>query len=345
MLSSRLLVSVALVCFLSFASAHHNGATVRRCPANGDIVDCDGFFQSPFCWDHCCISSGECSASSCQAVLDLPQALNCGNGQTGCTELRCKPAVDSCVPTVNSKCLGYVECLTANCGGMKANDYCLYDGGSNNFKVCAVQECPPPGVDGDPQFVGLRGQSYQVHGVAGEVYNIVSDADLQYNSRFVFLDRGDCPVINGQKLPGCYSHPGSYLGELGLKTRTGDRIKIVSGPAADGFAAIELNGRYLDIGENVDLAGSIGSIVRINTHQVQVKVGIWEFVFENSDRFINQRVKVTDSRQLRSHGLLGQTWRDTVYPNPIKYIQGAVDDYVIREGDLFGSNFLYNMHD
>jgi hypothetical protein len=48
-------------------------------------------------------------------------------------------------------------------------------------------------VVGDPQFVGLRGQSYQIHGVSGEIYNLVSDGDVQYNSRFVFLDQGECP--------------------------------------------------------------------------------------------------------------------------------------------------------
>jgi len=197
-------------------------------------------------------------------------------------------------------------------------------------------------VVGDPQFVGLRGQSYQVHGVAGEVYNIVSDSDVQYNSRFVFLTAGDCPVVEGKKLPGCFSHPGSYLGELGLKTRTGDKIRIVAGPAAEGFAAVELNGRMLEIGEIVELSGELGSVSRINSHQTAVKVGVWDFVFENSDMFINQRVKVNDARSLRSHGLLGQTWRETTYENPIKFVQGAVDDYVIRDGDLFGDNFVYN---
>jgi len=198
------------------------------------------------------------------------------------------------------------------------------------------------GVVGDPQFVGLRGQSYQVHGVAGEVYNIVSDNDIQYNSRFVFLNRGDCPVVDGKKLPGCFSHPGSYLGELGLKTRAGDRIRIVAGGAADGFSLVELNGRPLEMGESVELADNLGRVARVNSHQAAVRIGVWDFEFENSDMFINQRVKVTDARDLRAHGLLGQTWRETTYPNPIKYVQGSVDDYVIRDGDIFGDNFLYN---
>jgi hypothetical protein len=199
-------------------------------------------------------------------------------------------------------------------------------------------------VVGDPQFVGLRGQSFQVHGVSGEVYNIVSDADLQYNSKFVFLDSGKCPTVDGKKQKGCWSHPGSYLGELGLKTRAGDRISLVSGSAASGFASVAVNGKPVGEGETVLLADNLGSVSRNSTHLASVQVGNWDFAFENSDMFVNQRVRVLDARSLRSHGLLGQTWRETTYPNAIKYVQGQVDDYVIRDGDIFGDNFVFNNH-
>jgi hypothetical protein len=212
---------------------------------------------------------------------------------------------------------------------------------------CSVRSCTQPPNDGgfivgDPQFVGLRGQSYQVHGVSGEIYNIVSDADLQYNSRFVFLNSGACPVVDGRKQKGCFSHPGSYLGELGLKTRSGDKIHLTTGAAKDGFAAVEVNGKALEVGETVLLADNLGSVSMNSTHLASVQVGNWDFAFENSDMFVNQRVRVLDARGLRSHGLLGQTWRETTYPNAIKYIQGQVDDYVIRDNDIFGDNFVFN---
>jgi hypothetical protein len=181
-----------------------------------------------------------------------------------------------------------------------------------------------------------------VHGVAGEVYNIVSDRDLQYNSRFVFLNHGDCPIVDGKKQKGCWSHPGSYLGELGLKTSAGDRIRLLSGPAKTGFKAITVNDKPLAVGESVVLADDMGYVSRNSTHLSDVQIGVWNFGFENSDRFVNQRVRVLDARNLRSHGLLGQTWRQTTYNNPLKYVQGAVDDYVIRSDDLFGDNFVFN---
>jgi len=69
-------------------------------------------------------------------------------------------------------------------------------------------------VTGDPSFVGLLGQKYQVHGMDGAVYNLISDIHLQVNSRFVFLSSGRCPIIDGLPAANCYSHPGSYLGSI-----------------------------------------------------------------------------------------------------------------------------------
>ena len=40
---------------------------------------------------------------------------------------------------------------------------------------------------GDPQFVGLRGQSFQVHGIDGAVYALISEEHTAVNARFVFL--------------------------------------------------------------------------------------------------------------------------------------------------------------
>ena len=224
------------------------------------------------------------------------------------------------------------------CNGYGQPVTCYYE------YVITCTRPPPSGgqVVGDPQFVGLRGQNYQVHGVDGEIYNIVSDADLQYNSRFVFLSSGKCPVIDGRKAKSCWSHPGSYLGELGLKTKNGDKIHIVAGSAKQGFATVEVNGAQVNMDDTILLAGDLGSVSRNSSHVISVQVGNWDFVFENSDMFVNQKVRVLDSRGMRSHGLLGQTWREATYPNAIKYIAGQVDDYVIRENDIFGDNFVFN---
>lgn len=213
---------------------------------------------------------------------------------------------------------------------------------SNQYTVTCVKKPPTPSVNGDPQFVGLRGQNFQVHGVSGEVYSIISDPAMQMNSRFVFLNKGDCPVINGKKQANCFAHAGSYLGEIGIKTSGGDRVQIVSGPAASGFKSILVNGVAQKAGQVSDLAG--GNVVAFNnSHLVTVQAGNFHLEFDNSDMFINQRVRVLDWSSLASHGLLGQTWRAKTYPSSaVKHIEGKVDDYVVAGKDLFGDKFLYN---
>jgi hypothetical protein len=73
------------------------------------------------------------------------------------------------------------------------------------------------GISGDPQFVGFRGQSYQVHGIPGQIYDIVSTPRLQVNALFVFLSSGVCP--REIKKAYCYTHPGTFLGEVGIRVR------------------------------------------------------------------------------------------------------------------------------
>jgi hypothetical protein len=209
--------------------------------------------------------------------------------------------------------------------------------------TCNRQPDQGGSVVGDPQFSGLRGQNFQVHGVSGEIYNIVSEPQLQYNARFVFLSAGKCPNIDGVRAKGCFSHPGSYLGELGLKTVSGDRIRVLAGSAESGYASITVNNKELAVGDSISLRDDLGSVSYNSTHLVTVTVGIWTFEFENSDMFVNQRVAVRgDLAYMTAHGLLGQTWRTTTYRNAVKYIQGQVDDYVIREKDIFGDSFIYN---
>ena len=93
-------------------------------------------------------------------------------------------------PRTQSNPLTFVTGLNTIVIGVACNGYatpnCYYQ-----YTISCTKPPPSGGqVVGDPQFVGLRGQNYQVHGVAGEIYSIVSDADLQYNSRFVFLSEG-----------------------------------------------------------------------------------------------------------------------------------------------------------
>jgi len=71
----------------------------------------------------------------------------------------------------------------------------LYPNSCQSFDLVGLKRnCPS--VQGDPEFVGLRGQRYQVHGIDGAVYNLISDSLSQVNSRFIYInEKGDCPII------------------------------------------------------------------------------------------------------------------------------------------------------
>lgn len=200
-------------------------------------------------------------------------------------------------------------------------------------------------VVGDPQFVGLRGQDYQVHGIDGAIYNLWSAPTLSIASRFVYLQGPrDCPIIpsTNEKSIGCWSHPGSYLDNIAVLNGAGSRLLVQSGTAASGLS-VTLNDRELQIGESAKL-DDVGSewVHFKTTHEVQIVAGVAIIDIENSDGFVNlARVSVPAQMQKQlkaddTHGLLGQTWRLAK-----KVIEGRVDDYLIESG-LFGTDFIYN---
>lgn len=203
---------------------------------------------------------------------------------------------------------------------------------------------PSPLIVGDPQFVGLRGQSYQIHGIDGAVYNIVTEPHTQVNSRFVFLTAGSCPVINNKKDTDCWTHPGSYLGDISFQAIVDGKLHtalVQAGPASKGFTAITFDGQQLSIGEKAQYGAFIVEVV--DAYNVVIDTQSFRFYLANSDMFINQgiRSKVLLS-QLTSHGLLGQTHNSKTYPTALKWIVGRVDDYLIADDDIFGTDFVFN---
>ena len=104
----------------------------------------------------------------------------------------------------------------------------------------------PGGVVGDPQFMGLRGQSFQVHGMDGAVYNLIVDNGLFVNARFGFRASGRCPAV--PEPSNCWSHPGSYLDEVGVVTAGGSKLRVASGSWSEGFRFVALNGVNLSVG-------------------------------------------------------------------------------------------------
>jgi hypothetical protein len=210
--------------------------------------------------------------------------------------------------------------------------------------LISIMVTNPAVAVGDPQFIGLRGQSYQVHGIDGAVYNIISEARTQVNSRFVFLSEGKCPMVNGRLDINCWSHPGSYMGELSFQQIVDGKLHqvlLVAGPSDAGFTSVAFDGKKLFVGDA--LSYGTFSINMRSSHVVTVATESFSFQVSNSDNFINQAVtNLMPLSKLTSHGLLGQTHIAKIYPTATRYIEGEVDNYVIANNDIFGSDFAFN---
>jgi hypothetical protein len=119
------------------------------------------------------------------------------------------------------------------------------------------------------------------------------------------------------------------------------QILVTAGSAKSGFDAITVDGKALAVGESASF-GTF-SVVYTTSHHAAITTESFEFQLSNSDKFINQAVsnRVALSK-LNAHGLLGQTSVAKVYSGANRYIQGEVDDYVIADNDIFGTDFAYN---
>ena len=197
------------------------------------------------------------------------------------------------------------------------------------------------GVVGDPQFMGLRGQSFQVHGIDGAVYNLIADHGLVVNARFRFRASGRCPDV--PKPTNCWSHPGSYLEAVGVATATGDKLHIASGGWNAGFSFVALNGVNMTVGTQ-PTAADVAAVLSSN-YSLRLTVGNFELLLENSDHFLNiVQMRALDWSKLSSHGLLGQTWRrPSKAGRQVAHIEGDIDDYVEQNNELLGSALVYGV--
>ena len=193
---------------------------------------------------------------------------------------------------------------------------------------------------GDPQFVGLLGQSFQVHGIDGAVYNLIIDHEILVNARFRYLSGGRCPVKSVESR-NCWSHAGSYLSEIGVVSSQGVKLHIVSGGWDKGFDRVVLNGMVLSLGTNVSQGGI--DVLSFSSYSMRLRVGNFELLLENSDHFVNiVETRVLHWSKLSSHGLLGQTWRrPTKAGGQVPDIEGDIDDYVEQNSDLMGRALAY----
>jgi len=233
-----------------------------------------------------------------------------------------------------------------------------------------VVGCPPANVQQDPQFVGLQGQHFQVHGLADSVFNLISSPSMQLNSRFVYLSNGKCFYNN----TACWSHPGTYLQSLGFGYY--DQHVEVRSNAHDNGLSVFINGDEIQTSNKQQV---LTTVYNKNTHAVVsypingkliFETEKWQIVATNADFFINIQVSLLDSDIMRQgrqkvmfsgvhpdtqeltqgelptvkphiHGLVGQTWLNAEYANK-QLFEGEILEYWLESNNLFGNDFMYN---
>ena len=231
-------------------------------------------------------------------------------------------------------------------------------GGGFDGTIVAAAASAPGTVLGDPQFTGLRGQSYQVHGIDGGVYSLISDRLVQINGRFTFIgweDEHECLTdAASQPLYVCWSHAGSYISALSLQTSSLSSLLVEAGSGRHGFAAVLLDNSPLQVGDKAALRVDNGghennmTVTWLDVRTVLIEhAGVYTMRLQNSAGFLNLVELSVDSwsrltTDVQSHGLLGQTWRLYNKGEDVKAIEGRIDDYLLARNDMFGCDDVYS---
>lgn len=233
-----------------------------------------------------------------------------------------------------------------------------------------------PGGSGDPQFVGLQGQQFQVHGMPEEFFNLITTPTFQLNSRFTYLASGQCNYNNTE----CWTHPGTYVDQLGFMF-PGIKIKTVAGSHRKGLRVWVNEEEMKKSSGKVVITTTTGTDMNNSTISGEVSIShphhdvlivsspLFTIEVTNSDWFFNFNLMFHAPEVLSSgrmmhyigdartgstyidkfyptypmHGLVGQTWKNARYPAKRMY-QGEVDDYMLLDHHLFSTQFLFNLY-
>ena len=187
------------------------------------------------------------------------------------------------------------------------------------------------GVQGDPQFAGLLGQQYQVHGTSNQHYAIISTPAMQLNALFQLRSQGQC-TEQLKARTACWSHTGNYFASMSLAMKPTAAITLETAqslllraaelmpgvPSLDGAiqhmaasgAALQFTSGAMAAGLIVSYGGAELSTSAVwqavvlsdesmvwlyypSAEAVLLLTSEWVFRVDNSDRFLNYRLATT----------------------------------------------------
>lgn len=223
----------------------------------------------------------------------------------------------------------------------------------------------------DPHFNGFRGQTYDVVGTPGKIYNLISDKDLVLNAAFgqayttgLYLDV-DTNEVHAM------APKGTWISALGLKIGNFDQdignfeiTTIVVHPRPTSvatkaskdvlkFGVVEVNGLGIDsftdgsyvVNSYISLSiKNRSSYSRLSISAPKVSADFdavlppseWEVA--DGVQYMHMNLKIYNIElSAQCHGLMGISNRET--QNGSQVIEGSVEDYAV--GSLLDSSFMY----
>ncbi len=320
-------------------------------------------------YQNCCLTTGVCPSSSCVSSLNYPNDARDHCDKDCQAKTDCVSIIPGCDASGDVHCLGKIMCVGGtNCDGNNENDYCLYDGNSKNYKICHKNT----GGVGDPQFVGLQYQSYQIHGVPDEYFNILTTPTIQVNAHFHYMSNGrrDFNHTVG------WTHPGTYMNKFGIMIGN-NKIEAIAHSHTEGMH-VEINEEELSLRKLAyvytnDKENTLylenKNLLSITTNEFIINIINADMFFNFEITLVNQNILQTGSDfmkisdevcnlahvhkpenspiraevlkyfpEIEIHGLVGQTWKNIDYCGNV--YEGEIDDY-ITDGK-YGTNFPFN---
>lgn len=135
-------------------------------------------------------------------------------------------------------------------------------------QVLGIAAALVAGGGGDPHFWGFDGSDYDLRGAAGDIYNLITDSDIQVNFQ----------LVEFEPIAALYN---SFIGTMGFATNLGESVIIDAGH--EGVpASITINGEVVDAADFQGVEGRSFSIKRVENHNVPERLGFgkWHKVAE-----------------------------------------------------------------
>jgi len=138
-----------------------------------------------------------------------------------------------------------------------------------------------------------------------------------------------------------------------------DKVRLVAS-GIESPMKVFVNGKEMNVSNKKSNAGEM-TVKFLSSRRVSIRTSKISLTISQSDHFFNvetnlfttslldqgsKYVQETSNRASETntimHGLIGQTWRNTVYAGNRQY-EGEVPDYQVADG-LWGSDFNFNLY-